>query len=430
MVGRVGVSRVGCVLVAACVVVLAIAASASASASALASARGWTVQPTPPWSGNMSFQSGSFNAISCASTTSCVADGQYSPLSEAQPVADSWDGTTWSVLPFGTEFGEVNPFLGVSCFAPGHCMVIGYLATRGQGTFATAFLVGDPGADATPPVLSAQPASGYSDSLFAVSCTASGQCTAIGTHSGSDYPPTLIERWNGTAWSLQTAAARPGGGTPVLGDVSCASETSCMAVGGDDLGTLAESWDGTQWSIVNSPNPPGSWTQAGFNNVSCPSPVDCTVVGAAVNAGTVHPFAARLRYGRWGLMDMPVPSGAAQTFITGLSCADPRDCTAVGSFVDASGTTHSVAEREVWGHWVLQDMPVVSTLGESLTSVSCPSPRLCLAAGNWTGPADLPEFGESSNSLVEQWVAPGFDRRDHRRYGGGWGHGRGRRRDR
>jgi hypothetical protein len=74
---------------------------------------------------------------------------------------------------------------------------------------------------------------------------------------------TLVESWDGTAWSVDPSPT-PGtyGG---LSGVSCSSARSCTAVGNYSHGTgsgtsglslpLAESWDGTAWSVVPAPRP-------------------------------------------------------------------------------------------------------------------------------------------------------------------------------
>ena len=40
--------------------------------------------------------------------------------------------------------------------------------------------------------------------------------------------------------------------------------------------TLIEKWNGTKWSLVRTPNPPGLGVLGG---VVCPSPTHCTAVG-------------------------------------------------------------------------------------------------------------------------------------------------------
>jgi len=81
-----------------------------------------------------------------------------------------------------------------------------------------------------------------------VSCTSATACTAAGFYSNATTPVTLAERWNGTKWSIQTTPNPVGGSNSTLDGVSCASASTCTAVGGYNNGTtgatLAERWNG------------------------------------------------------------------------------------------------------------------------------------------------------------------------------------------
>ena len=62
---------------------------------------------------------------------------------------------------------------------------------------------------------------------------------------------TLVESWNGTAWSVVPG---PSPSVAYLYGVSCVSARSCKATGeyANNSGvvrTLVESWNGTAWSI-------------------------------------------------------------------------------------------------------------------------------------------------------------------------------------
>ncbi len=91
--------------------------------------------------------------------------------------------------------------------------------------------------------------------------------------------------------------ASPDGGPTGFDDelfgVSCPSATSCAAVGNDGVNpaaasgkTLVESWDGSAWSVVTSSNEGFS----GLSAVSCLPLGPCTAVGAhssGRNGGTL-----------------------------------------------------------------------------------------------------------------------------------------------
>ncbi len=71
---------------------------------------------------------------------------------------------------------------------------------------------------------------------------------------------TLIQRWNGKAWSLATSPKNVVPYNSFRG-VACSSPTDCFAVGtaSSDSGpfggqVLVEHWNGTAWSAVTAPS--------------------------------------------------------------------------------------------------------------------------------------------------------------------------------
>jgi hypothetical protein len=66
--------------------------------------------------------------------------------------------------------------------------------------------------------------------LAHVSCpAASTTCVAVGDYVAGSNDKTLVERWNGTSWSV-TASPNPSTSAQLAG-VSCSTATACDAVG-------------------------------------------------------------------------------------------------------------------------------------------------------------------------------------------------------
>src|SRR5271165_2392502 len=99
---------------------------------------------------------------------------------------------------------------------------------------------------------------GVNNWLVGVSCPDSNDCFVVG-YRGYKSDETLVESWNGSAWSVMPSPNASGSSDNFLDSVSCVTSTSCMSVGdsyvGSDTQTLVESWNGTAWSILPSPNP-------------------------------------------------------------------------------------------------------------------------------------------------------------------------------
>ena len=90
---------------------------------------------------------------------------------------------------------------------------------------------------------------------------------------------TLVERWNGSRWSIQRS---PTNTADELDYVACPSSNACTAVGiysnkagTHDLPLIEHSGTGTAWSVSRIPHPRG----AALGNISCPSAKSCVIVG-------------------------------------------------------------------------------------------------------------------------------------------------------
>src|SRR5439155_673494 len=148
-------------------------------------------------------------------------------------------------------------------------------------------------------------------------------CTAVGTYiNSSAVLRTLIESWDGTVWSI-VASPNKGASTNVLQGVSCVSASSCTAVGyyfnsSDHVRTLVESWDGTAWSIVASPN--NGTTTTALHGVSSVSASSCTAVGYYINSSVVHRTLVESWDGTaWSIVASP-NNGTSSNFLGGVSC--------------------------------------------------------------------------------------------------------------
>jgi hypothetical protein len=340
----------------------------------------WHIQPTPNPTGSSSSR---LFAVACPAADSCTAVG----TSNSQLLVERWGGARWRLqrapVPPGAQFSELT---GVSCTAAS-CIAVGdYVNSSGADVTLAERWNGTTWAiQPTPNPSGAQ----FFSFLAGVSCSAPGACEAVG---GSDAG-VVAERWNGTRWRLQAVPAPGGAQFPQLFGVSCAV-SSCEAVGGygDSSGAfvpLGERWNGAAWHVQPAPNP----ARASFSflgGVSCPSPSDCTAVGVGNGDGTPFPLSERWRGGRWNLSTIPAPVGAAENQLNGIACPATDRCVAVGTV----GPTRGVLSTEALGWngrtWHLQKIPTLP--GAGLNAVSCVSETDCVAVG-----------GSNAGTLAERW---------------------------
>ena len=249
---------------------------------------------------------------------------------------------------------------------------------------------------------------GSASTLASVSCPSATMCFAVGGSAPSfkyfSDNAALVEQWNGTSWKL-VATPDPGSGTngfARLSSISCATTTSCFAVGlfgqSDDIRMLVEHWDGIQWSLVAVPDPP-DMSNVELTAISCGSPASCIAIGDGQG-----PISRIAFFERWdgatlspGLF--PIPGGSSSAGPFGISCSSASACVAVGSY--AVGATQSTLVEEWDGlTWSVDASPNDPTAPYNwLSSVACPAVDRCYAAGAHFDP-DAPILAET---LIEQW---------------------------
>ena len=317
----------------------------------------------------------------------------------------------WSIQrtpnPAGAKYSVLS---GVSCVSRKACTAVGYFTNRaGAGVTLAERWNGTIWAIQRTP----NPVGAMSSLLFAVSCASTTACTAVGSvtnRSGITVP--LAERWDGTSWSIQPTpnlARANGRGVSYLGGVSCALRTACAAVGhsGNSLGTtgvtLAERGNGVSWAIQPTPHPTDA-TVSFLSGVSCASPRSCTAVGYFINgAGAGVTLGERWNATGWVIQRTPNPEGATYVQLVGVSCASPTWCTAVGFFSDVTGIDVMLAERWNGTGWAIQrTLYPDHARYVQLAGVSCASPTSCTAVGFFNNITGIDVM------LAERWNGTGW----------------------
>jgi hypothetical protein len=350
----------------------------------------WVTRTSPNRSGAKNSE---LNGVSCPSASACTAVGSSGLPGGYVTLAERWNGTAWSVQPTPNPSGATTSVLqGVSCSSASACTAVGsYYADDRYVTLAERWNGTAWSVQATP-----NPSSATDSYLEGVSCSSASACTAVGSYYADGEDAPLAERWNGTAWSVQATPSPSGATDSYLEGVSCSSASACTAVGYDTTSTtgtggdvtLAERWNGTAWSVQTTPSPsadPGSYLSA----VSCPSASSCTAVGHTSNYATETwvTLAERWNGTAWSVQATPNPSSADGNYSTlaGVSCTSAGSCTAVGSYnAIATGVTVALAERWNGTAWSIQPTPNASGAVTSyLYGVSCTSASACMAAGRY-----------------------------------------------
>jgi hypothetical protein len=372
----------------------------------------WKTQPTP----DRPHSEYQLSGVSCASASVCVSVGTDELAAGggeglfSRPILEFWNGSEWAIQPSLSGVGRSAS--GISCPSTTWCMAIGTTGTSSTGV-ARAWPLKEEGSkwqlDTSPNL--AFPAGGTFLVLRSVSCSSTTACTAVGSYyleSEKTYKP-LVERWNGTSWSLQSAPNPPTGGSEIaMLSVSCASSTSCTTVGLANKAPFVERWNGTSWSIQTAPVPSPS-VESSLEGISCSSTSSCMAVGSfreASGAGQYKkPLTERWNGSEWSVVTAPSPSEAkGEVVLSGVSCASSVYCTAVGRYSPvASGNPNELRTlAEYWdgSKWAIQSSPNSTQKINRLAAVSCSSAIACTAVGD----AGLNLSGaEADVSLAERY---------------------------
>ena len=192
----------------------------------------------------------------------------------------------------------------------------------------------------------------------------------------------------------------PRGAQANLTAVSCASTTSCFAVGDSDAGLLAERWNGKSWSIVPVPGPSprssvpaasiGIGSSPGLNGVTCVSATNCYAVGDGLTGVLVEHWNGK----SWSIVSAPNPKGGFSAELSGVSCASPTHCAAVGDYAtDANGlNAKQLVEQWNGSRWSIVASPALPAafgpIGD-LERVRRPYRRVVLEPGELRGRREL-----------------------------------------
>lgn len=343
--------------------------------------------------------------------------------------------TAWSIVPSpntGADNGDILD--SVSCVS-GTCTAAGYYNDFSQGILQTLIESntgpGDTWVVIPSPNFTNNGTTTYNQFLTSVSCVSSTACTAVGAYELNNFPSstfqTLIESWNGSAWSIVSS---PSPASPDVGDelqaVSCIV-SSCTAVGFNEdsaftFQTLIESNAGGTWVVVPSQNqtsdttPSGNATYNDLDGVSCTSSTACTAVGDYLNPNTPNSsvlggvgadqtLIETWNGADWSIVSSPnVNTGVGSDNNLGSASCVFTTCTAVGCSacraVNSIGQTLVESNTGPGGSWqVVPSLDVTTSAGDAFQSVSCVSVVSCTAVGGfYTAP-----YPQVHQTLIESW---------------------------
>ena len=255
-----------------------------------------------------------------------------------------------------------------------------------------------------------------SNLFMATTCANAWSCWAVGgvipSLGGNSQPNALIDSWNGSTWSIVSAASPPGTDASLLWSVTCVVATDCWAVGGQEpTGSqgpqiLTEHWNGSTWSVVPTPAVDGY-----LFSVTCSATADCWAVGDSVD-GQGNPLNGIIEHwegSQWSPVAAP-SSGQTYDQLSSVTCTTASDCWAVGAagpnqiqynflpgIVPTMTGGSALIEHWDGSVWSLMNSGPPGS-GQYLASVTCTGSTNC-----WTVGSSMDSNGNPSSSLIEHW---------------------------
>lgn len=277
-------------------------------------------------------------ALSCASRSFCMTIAWSGKGYGGSPqYSSTWNGSTASRasrIP-GATFSaddDTGGLSALSCPSTTYCMALGL---GGESTRSFVWHAGKwrtvpierplPVSPAPPPTQSEPGPSGWSS----VACLTPTSCLALGVRRVSVFKRTgdvedvaaTFDRWNGRKWTrIETIQGLN------VQSLACASAHKCMAVG-----TESAVWNGVSWKVGRVPGEtkPTSYT-AQYVGVWCSSAFTCLAVGTKTPSGESLAAAAEWSNGVWSVLTTPgvVDYNFA---LSGISCVDVTNCVVEGT---------------------------------------------------------------------------------------------------
>jgi hypothetical protein len=210
--------------------------------------------------------------------------------------------------------------------------------------------------------LVASPApAGTTAALNAVAAISTDDVWAVGSSQGASFDThTLIEHWDGAAWTIVPSPDPDPQQNRLLG-ISAVGSNDVWAVGsfGAEAQTLIEHWDGASWTIVASPAT--GTGDNGLNGVVALSARNAWAVG--FQAEGTRTLIEHWHRGRWRIVPSPNPDQpTANDQLTGVSAVSRTNVWAVGT----SSNGHTVTEQWNGTAWSVVPSPNPSPIRNGL----------------------------------------------------------------
>jgi len=302
-----------------------------------------------------------------------------------QPLAERWNGTSWQIAATAAVTASDNRLHALALNGANDGWAVGESSVFTSTGAVTSSLIehwnGAAWSKAASPA--GEPAG---TRLLAASSTSASDVWAVGATTSTQ---PVIEHWNGTAWSVVAGAVSAGGGARLLG-VKALASNNVWAVGSTGArhpDPFIEHWNGAAWAEVAQPV---SGFDSALLSVSATGPNDVWAVGTQNLNQTVTEHWDGTA---WTLVPSPtITANNAQDTLTGVVALSTGDAWAVGQTLSNFTTTTTLALHWDGTSWQIVASANAGTGSNFFTAVTGTAPGQPLWAVGQNG---------SFNTLIE-----------------------------
>jgi hypothetical protein len=325
----------------------------TASSSSPGCGSAWGIVPT------VNFGSGNneLYGIAVVFANDMWAVGRYSDASGYKTLTLHWDGSTWTILPSPNVGSSFNQLFSVTGASSNDVWAVG-ASSNDNVLFQTLIEHWDGAQWST---IASPLAPGTSSFLYGIAAVAGNDIWAVGyIQVGFSAQQPLTLHWDGSSWSLVLSPSTSPANKDVLWAVTALSANDVWAAGDSvdaisgNYSTLIEHWNGSAWSIVPSQNPSGSIYNFLWG-IEALSANDIWVMGRSYTGNSYPGLIEHWDSSGWSIV--PSPSERFYTELYGASPQSSRDVWAVGRQGDGFSSNLTLIEHWDGSAWSIVPHP-------------------------------------------------------------------------
>ena len=302
----------------------------------------WRIISTP----NVGSGNSELYGVEVVSANDVWAVGRYSDATGYKTLAMHWDGSAWSIVASPNVGSQFNQLFSVTAISSDNVWAVG--ASSDNNVLFKPLIEHWNGVQWS--VVTAPLAPGTSSFLYGTASVAANDIWAVGyIQVGFSAQQPLVVHWDGSSWSFVVSPSTSPANNDVLWAVTAVSANDVWAAGNSvdrvsgNYNTLIEHWNGSAWSVVPSPNPSSSIYNFLWG-IEALSSSDIWVVGRSYTGSSYPGLTEHWDSNTWSIV--PSPSEQFYTELYGTSAQSPSDVWAVGRQGDGFNINLTLIE-----HW-------------------------------------------------------------------------------